>query len=151
MILLVVGTIIAVAYLGSGSYQTTPQQTEANSPPVRSAPVNVAPPVERGLQQEDEPGIGLRIIGGLLIGAGVLAVFAAWLLPTTTEMPTYVSGIEIGGRDVHNLGLLQRQMIVLYSGLSAALTGSVLYSAGAIIAALDRSRSPQAPDERGGA
>ena len=72
----------------------------------------------------------MRQAGILLMLAGAIGTFVAFLMPTTVE--TY-SFSPLGGSGVVNLGLLQNQMLVLHVGIGAFIAGAVLTGCGAII------------------
>jgi len=63
----------------------------------------------------------MRSFGGLLIILGIVLVLAAF------NLDTGVSSYGLG--EVNNIGLLQRQMMVLQTGLAAFISGSVLIAA----------------------
>lgn len=89
-------------------------------------------------------------------GSGVYCIAAGWLLlfigcglaylafNIDTTVPTepvvspggYDSPNKIGGDSVHNLGLLQQQMMWLHVGLALVLAGFLGIFAGAIIKAI---------------
>jgi hypothetical protein len=66
----------------------------------------------------------MRTVGVLLIAIGLLMVFGAFNMSTSVY--------SFGGGEVNNLGMLQKQMMVLQTGLSFFLGGSVLFGAAAI-------------------
>jgi hypothetical protein len=75
----------------------------------------------------------MRTLGGLLIPLGLLVILAAFNMDTTTySSGTYIGGSYVGGGSTHNLGLLQKQMMVLHTGLAAFIAGAVLLGAGAV-------------------
>lgn len=56
-------------------------------------------------------------IGLLLIGAGLIVCAIAFFLPTTID--------SYDGSQTYNLGLMQRQMMVLACGLASAVVGAI--------------------------
>jgi hypothetical protein len=66
-----------------------------------------------------------------LLAVGALAAIGSFFMPTSVQ--TYASFVEDG---VHNVGLMQQQMMVFQAGLCAVLSGIVCLAAGAIIEAL---------------
>lgn len=73
--------------------------------------------------------------GWSLLAIGVLAAIGSFFMPTSVQ--GYASFGEDG---VHNVGLMQQQMMVFQAGLSAALGGIVCLATNAIIEAQGRSR-----------
>ncbi len=92
----------------------------------------------------------MRIAGVWLIGLGLLALIAAFILPTSVNTPgsSYLEAIGQSG-SVINIGLLQRQALVFHAGLTSILAGVVLIAAGGIIDAGARFRPQEstAPPE----
>jgi len=60
----------------------------------------------------------MRTWGGLLITIGLLMTLVAFSLDTSVS--------SFDGGAVNNLGLMQRQMMVLHTGLAAFIAGTVL-------------------------
>lgn len=92
----------------------------------------------------------MKLSGWLLITLGLILAFVAILLPTSVPTDGYEFAAAAGLRvpSVTNLGLMQRQMIVLQIGLAAFLGGCVLLAAGYVIEAM--AARPGAPDPAAG-
>jgi hypothetical protein len=69
----------------------------------------------------------MKAAGWLLIAAGIS--LAIWALSTVTTIHTdmkYIPGIGVQeASDTFNIGLMQRQMMLLESGLAAIITGTI--------------------------
>jgi hypothetical protein len=65
----------------------------------------------------------VRSAGNLLIALSAIVVLVAFALDTS---------VHSYGGEVNNIGLLQRQMMVLHVGLALAIVGAVLSGAGAV-------------------
>lgn len=90
----------------------------------------------------EKPGSTLLTFGFLLLLIGVVVVAIAFSTDVSVPVPSRYdsSGLpDLGPREVTNSGLVQQQTMLMLAGVGAAIVGSVLLVAGAIIGAMRRS------------
>ena len=76
-----------------------------------------------------------RNVGVILMVLGALAALMAFNMETTVySSGTYIGGEIVGGGSTHNLGLLQKQMMVLHTALAAFVAGAFLFGSAAHLA-----------------
>ena len=69
----------------------------------------------------------MRNAGAILMAIGAAVALFAFTMDTTVySSGTYIGGSYVGGGSTHNLGLMQKQMMVLHTGLAAFLAGTFL-------------------------
>jgi hypothetical protein len=75
----------------------------------------------------------MKIWGWILLLCGVTATAVSFFLKTTVASDDLASSIN-------NIGLLQRQMVVLHAGIGAAIVGAVLLVGGTLLQELSPQR-----------
>ena len=87
---------------------------------------------------------GLAIFGWLMLLAGAVTAAASFAIDTTvpTTMPSSLGYGLTTTTEINNLGLMQRQTMVLAIGLVIALVGAMFIAAGAVVSEL-RKNTPR--------
>lgn len=70
----------------------------------------------------------MKATGTLLLGLGVLLVIVAF----TSDTTVYSGSILSVSDRTHNLGLLQRQMMILHTGLASFIAGAILFGCASV-------------------
>jgi hypothetical protein len=86
----------------------------------------------------------MRVIGWTLIVGGVVLILWSFAYETSvhTDMK-YVPGLGIQeANDILNLGLLQKQMMLLHSGIGAFLAGAIAACIGDLRVSMRRAGCP---------
>lgn len=70
----------------------------------------------------------MRTVGALMMALAVMMTLFAFMTDTTVySSGTLIGGVSVGGGSSHNLGLLQKQMMILHTGLAIFIAGTFLY------------------------
>ena len=77
-------------------------------------------------------GSPLRMFGILLLVLSVVSFLFGWKIDTAVE--------PVFGQAVNNLGLLQKQALIIQSSIGGFIAGAVLYAAGAIVQQVARGK-----------
>jgi hypothetical protein len=92
----------------------------------------------------------MRIAGSVLMILSVIAIGIAFIMDTSVSTYGVSSGLGLSGLNlpsqVSNLGLLQKQMMVLQTGLAGFVAGAVLYGMGEIAEIFRPMAHASAPD-----
>lgn len=97
----------------------------------------------------------MKIWGVVMITTGVAIALLSLLMTTTISTAPGGDLAEFGGREIYNMGLIQRQLMVFLAGLALTIAGVVTAAAGAVIDALrpvsvaEPAISPAVPTESG--